>query len=113
VKVELSNTTSHDNRPGERETRLLLEVLRDRQADVLRFAPDLRAPTTSNQAERDLRPGKIQQKISGLDQRRPHPRPLEDRGYLFTVAMHDRNVIDGLCEAILGHPWIPPDPTPA
>jgi hypothetical protein len=78
VKVELSDTTSHDNRSGERKTRLLLEVLRDRQADVLRFAHDLRVPATSNQAERDLRPSKIQQKISGLDQRSPHPRPLQD-----------------------------------
>jgi hypothetical protein len=65
VKVGLSDTTSHGNRPGERKARLLLEVLRDRQADVLRFAHDLRVPATSNQAERDLRPGKIQQKISG------------------------------------------------
>ncbi|MFL6186834.1 MAG: transposase, partial [Actinomycetes bacterium] len=46
--------------PGERKARLLLEVLRDRPADVLRFAHDLRVPPTSNQAERDLRPSKIQ-----------------------------------------------------
>ncbi len=35
VLVGLSDTTSHGTRPGERKTRLLLEVLRDRQADVL------------------------------------------------------------------------------
>jgi hypothetical protein len=40
-------------------------VLRDREADVLRFANDLRVPPTNNQAERDLRPAKTQQKISG------------------------------------------------
>src|ERR1035441_6473932 len=33
----------------------LLECLRDRQDDVLRFAGDLRIPPTSNDAERDLR----------------------------------------------------------
>jgi hypothetical protein len=35
------------------------------------------------------------------------------RGYLFTADIHARNVMDALREAILGHPWIPPDPTPA
>jgi hypothetical protein len=65
VLVGLSATTSHGTRPGERKTRLLLEVLRDREADVLRFAHDLNVPPTSNQAERDLRPAKVQQNISG------------------------------------------------
>ena len=63
--VGLSDTTGHGTRPGERKARLLLEVLRDRPDDVLRFAHDLRVPPTSNQAERDLRPSKVQQKISG------------------------------------------------
>ena len=63
--VGLSDTLCHGTRPGERKARLLLEVLRDRPADVLRFAHDLKVPPTSNQAERDLRPSKIQQKISG------------------------------------------------
>jgi len=38
--------------------RMLLEMLRDREDDVLRFAHDLREPPTSNQAERDVRPAK-------------------------------------------------------
>ena len=45
--------------------RLLLECLRHREADVLRFLSDTAIPPTSNQAERDLRPSKTQQKISG------------------------------------------------
>ncbi len=62
-------------RPGERKARLLLEVLRDRPADVLRFAHDLKVPPTSNQAERDLRPSKIQQNdLRAADQRRPAPK---------------------------------------
>jgi transposase len=114
VKVGLSDTTSHGNRPGERKTRLLLQVLRDRHADVLRFAHDLRVPPTSNQAERDLRPAKIQQKISG---RLPSQARTADRyrirGYLSTAAKHGLNMIDTLREAILGRPWTPPDPAPA
>ena len=114
VLCGLSDTTSHGNRPGERKTRLLLEVLRDRQADVLRFAHDLNAPHTSNQAERDLRPAKIQQKISGrlTSEQRTKDR-FTIRGYLSTAAKHGRNVMDALRDAILGRPWIPPDPAQA
>jgi transposase len=114
VRVGLSDTTNHDTKPGERKARLLLEVLRDREADVLRFAHDLRVPPTSNQAERDLRPGKIQQKISG---RLPSEQRTTDRyrirGYLSTAAKHGHNMIDTLRDAILNQPWMPPDPAPA
>lgn len=114
VTVGLSDTTSHGNRPGERKARLLLEVLRDRKTDVLRFAHDLRVPPTSNQAERDLRPAKIQQKISGrlTSEKRTADR-YRIRGYLSTAAKHGRNMIDTLHGAILGHPWTPPEPAPA
>ena len=63
--VGLSDTTTAPTRPGQRKARLLLEVLHDREADTLRFAHDLQVPPTSNQAERDLRPAKVQQNISG------------------------------------------------
>jgi hypothetical protein len=114
VLVGLSDTLSHGDRPGERKARLLLEVLRDRQADVLRFAHDLRVPPTSNQAERDLRPAKVQQNISGrlTSEERTQDR-YRIRGYLSTAAKHGRNMLDALREAILGQPWMPPDPNPA
>lgn len=114
VLVGLSDTTSHGTRPGERKARLLLEVLRDREPDVLRFAHDLTVPPTSNQAERDLRPSKIQQNISGrlTSEERTEDR-YRIRGYLSTAAKHGRNVMDALREAILGRPWMPPDPAPA
>jgi len=63
--VGLADTSSHGTRPGERKTRCQLEVLRDRPDDVVRFAHDLGVPPTSNQAERDLRPSKCQQNVSG------------------------------------------------
>lgn len=110
--VGLSDTTSHGTRPGERKARLLLEVLRDRPDDVLRFAHDLKVPPTSNQAERDLRPSKIQQKISG---RLTSVDRTQDRytilGYLSTAAKHGLDKITVLRDALTGQPWMPAAPT--
>ena len=112
--VGLSDTTSHGTRPGERKARLLLEVLRDRESDVLRFAFDLQVPPTSNQAERDLRPSKIQQKISG---RLTSEERTQDRytilGYVSTAAKHGIDKITALRDALTGQPWMPALPTPA
>ena len=114
VIVGLSATTSHGDRPGERKARLLLQVLRDREPDVLRFTGDLRVPPTSNQAERDLRPAKIQQNISGrlTSEARTADR-YRIRGYLSTASKHGKNTMSALREAFLGRPWLPPDPAPA
>jgi len=114
VLVGLSATTSHGTRPGERKARLLLEVFRDREADVLRFASDLNVPPTSNQAERDLRPAKVQQNISGrlTSEKRTQDR-YTIRGYLSTAAKHGHNMMTALHQAITGQPWMPPHPAPA
>src|SRR5258708_15633062 len=52
--------------PGRKQQpcRDLLECLRDRQGDVLRFTPPPRTPPTSNPAERDARPAKTPQELS-------------------------------------------------
>jgi transposase len=114
VLVGLADTTTHGNRPGERKARLLLKVLRNRQADVLRFVHDLKVPPTSNQAERDLRPSKVQQNISrrltSEDRTRDRYRI---RGYLSTAAKHGQNMLNALHEALLGRPWMPPHPNTA
>jgi hypothetical protein len=91
--------------------RVLLETLRDREADVLRFAGDLRVPPTSNQAERDLRPAKTQQKISGrLRSAKTTEHRYAIRGYLSTAAKHNADVLTAIRDALLGRPWMPPDP---
>jgi transposase len=56
-------------RPG----RTLLECLKDRETDVLRFLTDLRIPPTSNQAERDLRPSKPSRRSPAGSAPRPPP----------------------------------------
>jgi transposase len=113
ILVGLSDTTSAGTRPGQRKARLLLEVLRDRPDDVLRFAHDLQVPPTSNQAERDLRPSKVQQNISGrlTSEARTQDR-YTIRGYLSTANKHGLNAMTVLHDAITGQPWMPALPAP-
>jgi hypothetical protein len=97
VLVGLSDTTTHGTRPGERKARLLLQVLHDRQADVLRFAHDLKVPPTSNQAERDLRHSKVQQNISGrLTSENRNRDRYKICGYASTAAKHGLNMLTAL-----------------
>ncbi len=108
VLVGLSATTGHGDAPGENKARLLLEAFRDRQADILRFVDDLTIPPTSNDAERGLRPSKIQQKISG---RLTSIARTEDRyrilGYLVTAAKHGLDRFTVLLDTFHGRIWIP------
>jgi transposase len=112
VLAGLADTTSHGDRPGQAKARALLEVFRDRRSDILRFVDDLTVPPTSNDAERGLRPSKIQQKISG---RLTSITRTQDRyrilGYLTTAAKHGLDQFKVLHDTFLGHVWIPGPPT--
>ena len=89
----------------------LLECLRDREADVLRFLTDTAIPPTSNQAERDLRPSKTQQKISGrLRSEKTTRDRYAIRGYASTAAKHGHQIFAAIRDALAGNPWIPPVP---
>jgi transposase len=91
--------------------RTLLECLRRREADVLRFLTDTAIPPTSNQAERDLRPAKTQQKISGrLRSQETTRNRYAIRGYASTAAKHGVAVFTAIREALAGNPWMPPIP---
>ncbi len=77
--------------------RNLLERLREHKEGILRFAKDFSVPFDNNQAERDLRMAKVQQKISGCF------RSIEGgmfyariRGYISTVKKHNENVLHAL-----------------
>jgi transposase len=112
VRVGLSGVRRVPGANARQETgRCLLECLRDREADVLRFLTDLRIPPTSNQAERDLRPAKTQQKISGRLRSEARTRDrYAVRGYLDTARKHGVPVMDAIRSAIDGTPWMPPVP---
>ena len=92
----------------------LLECLRHRQADVLRFLTDTAIPPTSNQAERDLRPAKTQQKISGrLRSETTTRHRYAIRGYASTARKHGIDMFTAIKNALAGNPWIPPIPASA
>ena len=94
--------------------RLLLECLKHREADVLRFLSDTAIPPTDNQAERDARPAKTQQKISGrLRSETTTRHRYAVRGYASTAAKHGHQVFTAIRDALAGNPWIPPVPAGA
>ncbi len=77
--------------------RNLLELLREHKEGILRFVKDFSIPFDNNQAERNLRMVKVQQKISGCF------RSIEGgmffariRGYLSAVKKHNENVLYAL-----------------
>jgi hypothetical protein len=91
--------------------RSLLDCLDKREDDVLRFLTDTRIPPTSNQAERDLRPSRTQQKISGrLRSETATRHRYAIRGYLGTARKHGEPVITVIRDALAGSPWMPPLP---
>ena len=111
VLVGLSATASRTDRPGESKARGLLECLRDRPEDVLRFLTHPDVPPTSNDAERALRPSKIQQNVSG---RLTSVARTEDRyrifGYVATAVKHGIDQFAALDDLMHGRPWMPPAP---
>jgi transposase len=88
--------------------RCLLECLKNRENDVLRFLSDLRIPPASNQAERDLRPSKTQQKISGrLRSETATRNRYAIRGYIDTARKHGLPVMNVIRDALTGNAWMP------
>ncbi len=93
--------------------RTLLEFCRDHENDVLAFCTDTRIWPTNNISERDLRPTKTQQKISGrLTSEDITQDRLDIRSYIDTIRKHKADVITGIRTALTGDPWQPPIPAP-
>jgi hypothetical protein len=91
----------------------LLDRLGARREDILRFSVDLRVPFTNNTAERDIRPVKLRQKISGCLRSMAGANAFcALRSYLSTVRKHGRDTLAALRELHEGHPWLP-DPAPS
>jgi len=80
---------------------------------ILRFVTDLDVPFTNNQAERDIRPVKVQQRASGTW------RTLLGfadfavvRSYLSTAAKWGIDPLDALTRLFTDGPWLPPAAAP-
>ena len=109
VNVGLSEVRRVPGANGRQETgRCLLECLKDREDDVLRFTTDLRMPPTSSQAERGLRPPETRRKISGrLRSETATRNRYAVRGYLGTARKHGLAVMGVIRDALAGNAWVP------
>jgi len=84
-------------RVAQTKTRNLLERMRDHEDDILRFMTDVDVPFTNNQAERDIRMVKVQQKISGSFRSWEGAQYFcRIRGYLSTCEKHNISSADAL-----------------
>lgn len=95
-------------RPKRTKAQNLLLRLDEREEEVIRFATDFRVPFDNNQAERDIRMVKLQQKISGCWRTtQGADRFLAIRSYLGTARKQGQRPIDALTLLTAGSPWLP------
>jgi transposase len=98
-------------RPKRSAAVCLLDRLSAYRDQVTRFLTDFRVPFDNNQAERDIRMVKLQQKISGAWRTMTGAEAFcRLRSYIATARKHGRNPLAVLCELFNGRPWLP---TPA
>jgi transposase len=81
--------------------------------DVLRFATDFQVPFDNNQAERDIRMVKLQQKISGGWRSQTGAKSfLAVRSYLSTARKQNQDALQVLRVLFTGNAWVPAGPGP-
>lgn len=91
----------------------LVDRLWENREHVLRFTRDFRVPFDNNQAERDLRMMKVQQKISGTFRSwRGAEAFAIIRSYVSTIRKRRMNVIEAISSVFAGAPLLSPEPQP-
>jgi transposase len=92
----------------------LARRFRDHEDMILRFTTDLAVGFTSNQAERDVRPVKVQMRTSGGCWRTLEG--LADfavvQSYLSTASKWGIDALDALTRLFGAGPWLPPSTAP-
>jgi transposase len=90
------------------KTLSLLDRLRDHQDDTLRCLQDRHVPWSNNQAERDIRPMKTQQKITGgFRTEEGAIQFCRIRSYLSSATKNGVNPCEAIARALRGEPWCP------
>ena len=100
-----------ETKPGPRKqskARNLVLRLKRRSTETLAFMYDFAVPFTNNQAERDLRVSKVQQKISGTFRSTESAISFcRIRSYIATMKKNGIRVIDALQSVVAGTPILP------
>ncbi len=95
-------------RKSQSKPKNLIDRFIDYKNDILRFMHDFNVPFENNQAERDIRMMKVQQKISGTFRSTQEAITFcRIRGYISTVKKNKLSVIDAIQDALSGKPFIP------